>query len=781
MRGSKWVLVAVALVVGLVASPLIASDGPSKPTSDFKTPSELLYQHYLEEAVKENKAPEDAYLFSRTMTGEAPSPAFFDEASAQARRIGRRTAATSPRLAGRKWNYIGPNNIGARVTDITVDPKREHTVFTSAASGGIWKSTDNGTTFKSVWPKKWTQSMGALAQGSDGTLWVGTGEANPGGGSLTYGGDGVYKSTDRGKSWKHVGLDGTERIGRIAVNPKNPKHVLVAATGSLFKAGGKRGLYETRNGGKTWDRIFEGENNTSGAIDVAIDPKNPKNIFVSMWDHIRYPDYRDYAGPGSGLYRSTDGGESFEEVSVSIPLGNDVTGGRIGVAIDPKNPDRVWAIWANNNEGAFAGFFVSQDGGDTWVAPPTAQANLASTQSVYGWWFGRIFVDPRDPDHVWVTGLPLAESTDGGLTFPTIHTQQHVDHHGMAWDPHKKGRVYNGNDGGVYRSEKNGEAGSWIQAKKQPFNQFFTIDVSQQDPSWVNGGLQDNGSVRSWGAQGWDEYNGGDGVKNAINPRDKKNVFACSQYGACVRSDDGGNTTQGMDQTSTRFGWMTPIEFQPGVKRGKVMYWAGDTVHRSEDRGRTWVPISPDLGEGDPGRETNPLYAAHFGTVQAIGLNRKNPDIIYAGTDNTKLWKTTDGGGSWNKIEDPKLPNRWVTHIAVKNNNPNLLYVSYSGYRDDDRSAYVLKSKNGGQDWTDVSDNLPKAPVNDVILVRNKLYAATDVGVFVRRADGSRWLRVGSGLPNSPINDIRYIPKTRQLFAGTFGRGIWKIQPPKRI
>lgn len=780
--GKKLALVAVVVVLGLITSPLVTTDERGRTgATAFQSPKELLLEHYYEEAALEKEAPEDAYLFSRMMTGEAPSPEMFAKAARSSRRIGHETAARSPRLAGKRWRYIGPSNIGARVVDVTVDPKRKDTIYTASASGGVWKSTDKGMTYRSIWSKKRTQSMGALAQGRDGTLWLGTGEANPGGGSLTYGGSGVYKSTNRGKSWKRLGLGGTERIGRIAVNPKNPDHVLVAATGSLFKPGGPRGLYETRNGGKTWKRILKGENATTGAVDVAIDPKDPKNIFVATWDHLRFPDYRRYTGPGSGLWRSTDGGKTFEELVVGLPPGNEVTGGRIGVAIDPKDPERVWAIYANNNEGSFAGFFVSLDGGDTWVAPPSAQASLAASQSVYGWWFGRIFVDPVNTDNVWVTGLTLSQSIDGGISFPIQHTQQHVDHHAMAWDPHKMGRVYNGNDGGIYRSEKNGESGSWIHGRKMPFSQFFTIDVSPQDPSRVNGGLQDQGSVRSWAPQGWQQYYGGDGVKNAINPKDKMNVFACSQYGACGRSDDGGNTMQDMTQTSTRFGWMTPIEFQPGVRRRKVMYWAGDTVHRSNDRGRTWDPISPDLGEGDPGRETNPLYAAHFGTVQAIGLNSKKPDVIYAGTDNAKLWKTTDRGGAWKKIEDDKLPNRWITHIAVKNNNPKVLYVSYSGFREDDHSAYVLRSRSGGKNWTDVSDNLPKAPVNDLVLVRNKLYAATDVGVFVRKTRGSRWFKVGRGLPLSPINDLRYIPKNKTLFAGTFGRGIYKVRVPGRI
>lgn len=780
MKSAKLWSTALVVVLGLIAAPLV-SDTSTEATR-FRPPEKLLQEHLLEEAILEKEAPEDAYLFQRIFTGGVPSLAAFNRAARDSREVGARTAATSPRLARKRWSYIGPSNIGARVVDVVADVEKEGVVYTAAASGGVWKSTDKGKTFFSIWKKNRTQAMGALAQGRDGTLWLGTGEANPGGGSLTYGGRGVYKSTNGGRTWRNVGLRRTSRIGRVAVDPKDPKHVLVAATGSLFEPGGPRGLYETKNGGRTWNRILKGENATTGAVDVAIDPKNPKNIFVTMWDHLRFPDYRRYTGPGSGVWRSTDGGKTFEELTVGLPPGNDVTGGRIGVAIDPKNPDRVWALYANNNEGSFAGWFMSVDGGDTWVAPPSAQTSLSASQSVYGWWFGRIFVDPYDPDHVFVTGLYLLESTDGGLTFPTVHLQPHVDHHGMSWDPHKRTRVYLGNDGGVYRSEEDGANGSWTLAKKQPFNQFFTLDVSPQDTSRINGGVQDNGSLRSWGESGWNNYYGGDGVENAINPKDKNNVYACSQYGACGESDDGGNSFQDWEcqqMGSTRCGWQTPIEFQPG--KPNVVYWAGDRIARSTDQGETWEPISPDLGEGEAGRETNPLYAGHYGTVQAIGLNRKNPKIIYAGTDNHRLWKTKDLGGSWKKITDKELPKRWVTDIVVKANKPRVVYVSYSGYRNDDQRAYVFRSKNGGKTWKNISKTLPRAPVNDLVLTGRRLFAATDVGVFVTKTRRASWLKVGRGLPMSPVNDIEYVGKNRTLYAGTFGRSIWKVRPPRRL
>lgn len=619
--------------------------------------------------------------------------------------------------------------------------------------------------------------MGAIDQAKNGTLYLGTGETNPGGGSLTYGGNGMYKSTNRGKSWKQIGLRNAVRIGRIAVDPTDSKHVLVAVTGNLFVEGGLRGLYETKNGGRTWNRILKPENNTTGAVDVAIDPKNPKNILVGMWDHFRFPDYRRYTGPGSGIWRSTNGGKDFTELGPTngLPVATEVNGGRIGVAFDnDKQTDNAYAIYANNNEGSFAHWFVSTDNGSTWLAPPQAQANLAGSQSVYGWWFGRIYVDPKDANHVYVTGLQLYESSDGGLTFPDVHLEQHVDHHAMAWDMHKNGRVYNGNDGGVYRSEDNGATAPWIHGPNQPWSQFFRINISPQDPSRINGGLQDQGSIKSWGGNDWTSYYGGDGVENVINPKDKENVFACSQYGACGRSDNGGTSMSDMTQTSARFGWLTPIVFKPGS--GKVMYWGGDTLHRSEDRGETWTPISPDLGEGDVGRETNPLYAGHYGTVQAIGLSKAKPDTIYAGTDNRSLWKTTDLGANWTKLQHKNLPKRWITDVVVGRRNADKVYVTFSGYRQGDGKAYVARSKDGGDSWTKISKGLPKAPVNDAELVRGRLFVATDVGVFVTKIKKNiNWLKLGRSLPLCPINAIHYVRKNKSVYAGTFGRGIYKI------
>ena len=763
-------LVAMAVVAAIPASPV--------PAERSTAPAVSAAQAGLLDAVIEEEIPEDLYLFSRTVGGAAPTTAILRRAAAGAAAVSRQTAREQPALASARWRFRGPVNIGARVADMVTDPKVKDTVYVAAATGGVWVSRDAGMTYRPIWPASFPQSMGALAIDSRGTLWAGTGEANPGGGSLTYDGGGVYVSRDRGRTWRNVGLRGVHRIGRIAIDPKDPNHVFVAATGNLFAPGGDRGLYETRDGGRRWRLALAGDNATTGAVDVAIDPSDPRNVIATMWDAVRYPDRRVYTGEGSGMYRSTDGGKAFTRLGVLNGLPPPLESvGRIGVAFAPSDPSRVYAIYANNDIGLFESWFVSVDGGQTWAAPPSAIATLLQSQSVYGWWFGRVFVDPEDPLHVFLTGLLLSESIDGGLSFPFQHEDIHVDHHAMAWDPHVPGRVYNANDGGVYRSDENGSLGTWTHGRVQPWSQFFTIDVSMQDPSRINGGLQDQGSVRSWGEDDWNQYGGGDGVQNVINPTDHDNVFWCSQYGDCSRSDDGGETGSGMTKLGTRDGWRTPIEFQRGS--GDVMYWAGDILSRSEDRGETWTPISPDLGKLDPGTELNPLYAAHYGTVQAIGTNALDPDHLYAGTDNGYLWKraaNTAEEYEWTEITPPER--RWVTAIAVEPRRPERLYVSHSGFREADHAAYVRYSPDAGATWRDVSANLPAAPVNDLVLVGAKLYAATDVGVFVTKTSRIRWYRVGAGLPNAPVNDIEWVSRNRSLYAGTFGRGIYSVAPP---
>jgi photosystem II stability/assembly factor-like uncharacterized protein len=776
----------IRLVLGAFLAVAVAAAALALSPSHHAVKSSFKREAVASEA-SELEAPSDAIL-ARDLTGADPGinvGSYFRAATSE---------AASLDTVGGSWQFLGPTNIGGRVLDIAVDPRPHDSTFApiyiAAATGGVWKSTDGGSTFSSVWPDDLTQTIGALAIGPDGTLYAGTGEAGPGGGSSTYGGTGLYKSTDGGASWDYIGLRDTSRIGRIVVDPTDPQKIFVAGTGPLYQsAGGQgRGLYESDNGGDTWKRVLRGDNDTTGAVDVAIDPKNPKTVYAAMWDNFRERDKRDYEGLGSGLYKSTDGGTTWARIGTPF-FGPNPQIGRIGVAVASDG-----TVYGNVSgpSGVYSGFYSSSDGGQTWTTgqPPT---NPEDSFYVYGWWFGRIYVDPKDPKHVFQGALVLQESKDGGQTWnnaagscSNICTNGHADNHAMAWDPTAANRVYLGNDGGVFRSDDDGA--TWKRFKSLPISQVNGLDVSQQDPTRMVVGLQDNGQNRNWVKSTdhgnpaiFNSYGGGDGQRVSIAPARQNVVYGCYQYGACAVSTDGGTTSNSMGLSTvpelgacegTRWNWFTPIEFDPA--NDKTIYTASEAVCVSTDDGQTLTPISPDLSNG-PGRETNPLFR-NYGTITTIGVG-KGGSTLYAGTDDGNLWYTHDSSTpvGWTKSTAPSLPKAWVTKIAVDPNDANHAFVSYSGFRLASDAPYVLETKDGGVNWTDISGNLPNAPVNNVALVGDDVIAATDVGVFVKPLASADWKRLGSGLPLAPAYEVRYAAKTNQLFVGTFGRGVYVL------
>lgn len=682
-------------------------------------------------------------------------------------------AGSVPGVGGR-WTSEGPTNIGGRVTGLAVDPELDDTVYLGAASGGVWRSDDAATTFAPIWPDRFPQSIGDVDMAADGTLYVGAGEANAGGGSLTYEGDGIYRSTDRGETWENVGLPSSANVGRIAIDPGDPDTVYVAAAGSMFRPGGDRGLYRSTDGGDTWQRLLAGANEWTGAIDVALDPTNPDRIFAAMWERQRTPSLRRYGGPGSGLYRSTDGGQTWQRLENVVELSpGDETGlkpddslSRVGVAVAPSDPDRVYvrtATWGDFGDDK--GFYVSDDGGDTFTAtanPPRARL---------GWWTGKTWVDPNDADHIFQPGQILRESFDGGQTWIT-NEGMHVDHHAMVWDPKVPGRVYEGNDGGVYRSDAGGATESWIEATFQPWTQFYSLEVAEQDPGRIAGGTQDNGSLRTWGGERWNRYGGGDGMANLISPDDVNVVYNCFQFGNCQRSTDGGEDfTRLRGAVSDRFNWFSPLEFAPHDPN--VMYFGGNRLNRSTD-GLNFEPISPDL-TGGPGDD--PVYP--FGTLTTVWSAETDPDRIMAGTDDGRVWRSRDGGETWTLLLEDQP---WVTRVKIHPDRPNWAFVTLSGYRAGTGDGHVLWSPNGGRTWRDVSGNLPQTPVNDVVIgPRGRLLIGTDVGVFMGTPTGQRWWRLGDGLPLASVTDIEYNAASGKVFAATYGRGIYSIPVPGQL
>jgi len=722
----------------------------------------------------EAEGPPDEWLLQARLSGDAITPAQLRRASLQADAVGLMTEAADPSLGLSAWVFEGPEVIGGRITDLAVHPLAPNTVYAAAATGGVWRSTDAGGTFKPAWPKGLSQAVGALAVTSTGTLYAGTGESNPGGGSLTFGGKGVYTSFNGGLGWKSLGLAGSERISRIAIDPADETRIFVAATGPLFTPGGQRGVYRSTNAGTTWTLVLPGDNNTTGASDVHVDPLDPSRVYAVMWDHLRVPDFRRYGGVGSGIYRSTDGGTTWLRLAGGLPPpGADI--GRIGLGMAPSDPARLYAIYLNA-DGTFTASYTSTNGGDTWTQLPFS-STLSGSQSSYGWWFARVWVDPTNPLRVFVAGVPLAVSTNGGMSW-TSQSSFHADQHAMAWDPNVAGRVYLGNDGGVYRSLANANP-PWTFGTVQPFTQYYTLDVGEQDPNRIVGGAQDNGCSRSYTTANPDQWNTwgcADGLETLISYENQSIIYGCSQYGSCVRSTNGGDSSSGIGATSSsRRNWLTPLVFDP--TDADVMYYAGNIVNRSTNGGISWTAISPDLTGGD----THPEDAYPFGTVTTVAAGKNNPLMLYAGTDDGRLWHTSTGGSPWTLATDPDLPNRWVTRVAVDPQNAAVAYVSFSGFRNADATPYVLKTVDGGVSWTDVTGNLPQAPVNALALAGTSLVASTDMGVFLTTDAGATWLRVGRGLPRVPVLDIRYHQPTNRIYAATFGRGMWRVELPASI
>jgi photosystem II stability/assembly factor-like uncharacterized protein len=781
---------------GQTASFAVEEPEEDIPACDWNDPE---FGTGCEEDEEEEGEVRDGHLDSRQIPGDTITPGDVDLADLQAAALGEQLRG----LVDPNWAFVGPTNVGGRVTDIAPDPIHAGTVYVAVATAGLWKSVDGGVNMTKAWPDAFPQSLGAVTVAPNGDVWVGTGEVNPGGGSLSYGGDGLYRSTDAGATWQRIGLQGSSTIGAIRFDPRNANTVYVASGGSLFAEGGVRGLYKSTDYGTTFTRILNGVNGFTGATDIAMDPVNPDKLIVPMWDHHREALCRCYTGPGTGLYLTTNGGASWtrldndritsftpgDAIGFAATSNNTNTAQtRMGVAIAPSNPNRIYVTtgnWSQTNNGAgqtqrgFRGFYRSDDGGATFQTMTHANPGGDTV------WTSKIWIDPANADRVFIAGVSLRLSENAGATWISVNNL-HVDHHAMAWDPTTPGRVYQGNDGGFYWSTGNGATLTWTEANNEPWTQFYTVDVSEQDPARVVGGTQDNGCLRSWDSTGavpgpWGSYGGcGDGLYTLIDPTDQNFVYACSQFGNCARSVNAGNNSTRFTNATTadRRNWQTPVVLDPSTT--STVYYGGNILNRSTDRAVSFSVVSPSLSNPESG--TDPSYP--FGTITAVAVAKSNAQILFAGTDDGWLWGTRDGGTTWTRFTDADLPTRWVTRVAVHPSNPDIAYVTYSGLRNADNNAHVLRTVNGGRDWEDISGNLPFAPTQDIVidpLNPNRVFVASDLGVFttnVSRASGEnppKWLRLGRGLPRAPVNDIEYHAATNSLYAATYGRGIFRI------
>jgi photosystem II stability/assembly factor-like uncharacterized protein len=667
---------------------------------------------------------------------------------------------------GEGWVLQGPLNIGGRISAVAMHPSDMQTIYAGAASGGIFKSADSGESWVPIFDQALSLSIGdiAIAPSDPSIIWVGTGEANAGGGSMSYDGFGIYKSSDAGSTWEHLGLENSGSIGRVAVRPDNPGVCYAAAMGRLFSNNPERGVFRTTDGGANWENVLF-INDSVGAIDIVIHPLHPDTLYAAMWERIRRPDRRNYGGRGCGIYRSYDGGNSWTELTAGLPASSPSLG-RIGIDISASDPDVLYAIYADNI-GYFEGVYRSENGGDSWFR--TNDGDLAGMYSSYGWWFGRISIDPVDPDVAYAIGFDLYKTTDGGNSWPLISSAVHVDHHDMVVHPLDHNFVVLGNDGGIYLSDNGGS--TWTFLENLPITQFYTCEIDEQQPQRLYGGTQDNGTNRTMGGSmsNWQNIYWGDGFFVLVDPSDDSYIYAEYQYGSLARSTNGGltfNSAMTGISSSDRKNWNTPFAFDPN--NPQILYYGANRLYKTINRAVSWTPVSPDLTNGGGSGEVV------YGTITTIAVAPSNSEFIYVGTDDGNVWRTSDGGSNWENISSG-LPLRWITNVATDPADESTIYVTLSGYRYDSYLSHVFRSIDGGANWQDIG-NLPEAPANDIIVdpvLDSTLYLATDFGVFVTRDLGQNWSMLGDNLPNVPIVDLDFYQPTRTLVAATYGRSMY--------
>ncbi len=671
------------------------------------------------------------------------------------------------------WQPAGPFNIGGRVTGVDVDPGG--TIWLGAANGGVWKSTTAGAHWTCTTDAISIMSVGAVAADptTAGTVWCGTGEANSSVDS--YDGNGVWRTTDGGTTWAPMGLAATARIARIWVDPANPLHVLVAAMGRQFSTGPDRGLYRTLDGGGTWNQVLF-VNDSTGVNDIAVNPAHPDTMWCATWERLRRNTYRRASGPGSGIWRSIDRGATWTRLANGLPTPTDSVG-RISLAVARSAPSTVYAQIVTGASLSYVGLGVyrTTDAGDHWQKRDTGTTFKYSFGGTagFGWYFGSMAVDPANPNQVYTLGVNLLRSLDGGVTFADLTGAAHVDHHAIWIDPANGQHILLGNDGGFY-STTNG--GTWTGTTDLPISQFYAGDVDATNPARIFGGLQDNNSVMTAsGPSSWLAVLGGDGFWMLSDPVTPNVVFSewqnCSSGGGFKRSTTGGPSpasTSGWNG-SDRWGWSTPIAMNP--LNHNVLVSGSQFAYRSDNNGVTWVKSSAQ------NLSTNPVSQLVYGCITTIAISAADTSLYYAGTDDGKVWRSTNRGAAWTDVS-AGLPGRWVTRVVPDPVDPQVVYVTESGFSSDETPALVWLSRDRGATWQSIGGNLPNAPGNDLVvdpLDSATLYLATDLGVWVTRNGGAGWSPLGAGLPMQAVFDLTLHAATRRLFAFTHGRSAWSL------
>jgi len=696
-------------------------------------------------------------------------------------------------ISGLQFRSLGPATTSGRVVDIAVNPKNVSEYYVASAAGGVWKTANAGTTYSPVFDNAVSFSIGCLAIDPNNTnvVWVGTGENNNQR-SAAYG-DGIYKSEDGGKSWKNMGLKKSEHIGQIAIDPTNGDIVYAAAYGPLWNSGGERGVYKTSDGGKTWKQALK-VNDHTGFNEVMIDPRNPNMVYAAAHQRQRKGFTYIGGGPESALYKSADGGITWNKMMNGLPKGDNI--GRIGLTLFPANPDILYCIAeAAEDKG---GVFKSKDRGASW--------EKQSGYSTSGNYYQRIFCDPKNENRLYVMDVFLQVSHDGGKTFSALgEKNKHVDNHVIWIDPNNTQHCLVGCDGGVYESFDGGS--NWNFKANLPVTQFYKVAADNAAPFYhLHGGTQDNFSIggpsRTLSANGimnsdWYFTSTGDGYESQADPSNPDIVYAQAQYGALRRYDKKSGESlfiqpQEPEGEAYRWNWDAPLVLSK--YDNKRLYHAANKVFRTDDQGNTWKTISPDLSRqidrnklpvmgrvwGMDAVEKNKSTDI-YGNITSIAESKFDENTLYAGTDDGLIQVTVNGGAAWTKIDNiPGVPERtYVNLIITSNHDKDAAYVTFNHHRYGDFRPYVYKTSDGGKTWKSISGNLPSRGTAYCIaedhVNKNLLFVGTEFGVFVTLDGGGKWIPMKGGLPPATIKDMEIQKRENDLALATFGRGFYVL------
>ena len=710
--------------------------------------------------------------------------------SSNAQPASQSATADSP-LKGLQWRSIGPFR-GGRVTAVAGVPSQPMVYYFGATGGGVWKTTDGGVNWDPISDEYFTTgSVGAIgiSESDPNVIYVGMGES-PIRGNVSHG-DGVYKSTDAGKTWKKVGLDDTRHIGRVRVHPKNPDLVYVAALGHIFGPNEQRGVFRSKDGGKTWEKVFY-RNNRAGAIDLILDPSNPSIIYAGFWEVSRTPYSLESGGQGSGLFKSIDGGDTWNEITRNPGMPKGLVG-KVGITVSAVNPERLWAII----EAEDGGVFRSDNGGRSWIKT-NEQRNLRQR----AWYYTRIYADTKNVDTVYVLNTAFYRSNDGGRTYTTISVP-HGDNHDLWIAPEDAQRMINSNDGGANVSFNGGR--TWTE-QDQPTAQFYRVAIDNDFPYHIYGAQQDNSTVKilsrsmSGGitSRDWEETAGSESGWVVPHPKDSNIVFGGNYGGYLSRLDH----RTGQDRNITvwpdnpmgwgaegmkyRFQWNFPIVFSPHDPN--TLYTGGNVLFKSTNEGQSWQAISGDLTRNDKtklGPSGGPITkdntsVEYYCTIFTLQESPIQKGLIWTGSDDGLVHVTRDGGQKWENVTPKDMPN-WmqINSIEASPHDPATAYFAGTMYKSDDFRPYLYKTGDFGKTWKKINSGIPATAFTRVIREdpnrRGLLYAGTETGIYVSFNDGESWQSLQLNLPVVPITDLAVHKREKDLVAATQGRSFWVL------